>query len=322
MLLRFFKKSYLPQLVSLILLATVWWLPGALNILKSGGPPTGAHWNIPPVAGIFTGFVLFLTSAFLANHIAAVQKLTDRNSYLTALFFILAGCSTGLWGQSVYFLSATFFFLLFYQKVFRFQNTPHIITTAFDAGFYLGITSLFYPPAIGLVIFLWIALIIYQTDQWRPYATAIIGWALPWFFLFSGYFLFGKTQPLIHYFTGSFHFRTNVYPFSGKLEMFLFLWVALLTLTALLRITGMLSGFNISKRQHALTAVWGLLFTAIVLFLFDVPLQSLILLSGPVALILGMYFSHIRKTKWSNLVVWFWLLFIFVHQYLPLFYVA
>ncbi len=322
MLIRFFKKSYFAQLAGLVLLALIFWVPGTLLLIKNGFQTIGTHEKLSLFIGQPAGFFLFLFSAFLANHIATTQKMTDRNSYLTAFFFVLTGSSIDAPTQTLFFLAAAFFFLLFYQKVFRFQNTPHIITTAFDAGFYLGITGLFYPPAAGLLPFVWIALIIYQTDQWRPYVTAVIGMMLPLFFAISGYYLFGETQTLFHYWNGFFHFRTTLNGMADGVTMAIFLWIAFLTLVAALSVAGRLSGFNLNKRQHALTALWGILFTAGILLPADVPLQAFIILAGPVALVFGIYFSHIKKLKWANLLLWGWLVFIIVHRYLLLFHVA
>ncbi len=305
-----------------MVLAFLWWLPEIL--LSRGEPRSGFPFGLPvsPVALQVFGLLLFLVSAFLINSTAARHRLTGRNSYLTAFFFILAGSATGQLTQWNGFLAAAFFFFLFYRKTFALQNNPQAISGAFDAGLFLGLASLFFSPILLLLPFVWMALIIYQTSQWRPYFTVIVGMALPWFFVFSGYFWFNKTDEFQHLFIKYFHFRGLENPFASLPDLFMFFLVALFTLTAALWLAGNFSGFNVNRRQHALVGLWGIVFTAFVLFFFRVPPQALILLAGPSALILGTFFSGIKNLKWANLSVVIWMVLTFLNQYHPFFHAS
>ncbi len=322
MVIRFFKKSYYPQLLAIVLLASAWWLPGALLPGTHSGSGLQDMMPAHPFIWQVAGLLLFLVSAFLINATATRFRLTGRNSSLTAFFFVLVGSAAGFLTQMSNILAASFFFFLFYRKTFALQNNPQVIAGAFDAGLFLGIASLFFPPVLLLLPFVWIALIIYQTSQWRPYFTVIIGVALPWFFVFSGYYWFGRLNQLPPHFIQDFHLRLLENPFPASTDLFMFCFVALITLTAVVWLTGNLARFNISQRQQALTSLWGITFTTLMLFLFQVPVQSLILLAGPSALILGIFFSQIKKLKWANLLVMAWMIFIFFNQYMPFFHAS
>ncbi len=321
MIIRFFKTSYFSRLLVLVLLILVFWLPKMFNhsgniILINTSYVTFNPW-LQLLAIILFFFIMLFT-----NEIGTKHRLSDRYSFLTAFFFILTGSASGFLTQLSPFLLATFFITLLYQKIFDFQNSTKIIITAFDAGLFLGLASLFFPPAILLVLFVWFALLIYQSDEWRAYVTTILGVLLPWFFVFSGYFWFNNLSEALPAFLQYFHLREISNPFAGNMDMAMFLLVTLTTITAAFSLLGRLSSLNISLRQHTLVSLWGLLFISLMVLLFAVPTQALIITAMPAALILGSFFSRIKKLKWANLIVLLWLLFIFINHLLPLFHVA
>ncbi len=318
MIIRFFKTSFFSRLLTLILLILALWLPEPAifpNEVQSILP-----FN-PWIQQLLALSVFFLTALFI-NEISTENRLSDRNSYLTAFFFILVGSGTGFLTQPNLFLLSAFFFVLFYRKVFAFQNSTKIITTAFDAGLFLGIASLFYPPALFLLLFVWIAMLIYQVDRWRAYVTIVLGLLLPWFFVFSGYFWFNRLPEALSGFLQYFHFREIGNPFSDNTDLIMFLLVALLTFAGVLSILGRLSSFNISLRQHMSVSLWGLFFTVLVVFLFAAPVQALAVTVLPVSLIIGLFFSRMKRLKWVNLFVLLWLLLIFINHFLPLYYAS
>jgi hypothetical protein len=320
MVIRFFKKSYLPQLATLILLAILWWLPQTVLLFeKTSSLTTKVADTVRAEQG--AGLLLFVASAFLINAVATKHRLTDKNSFLTAFFFLLLVGTSGLLTQTTPFLTATFFFVLFYQKLFNLQNNAYLIPGAFDAGLFLGLAALFFPPLVLLLVYIWIVLIIYQTGQWRPYAAAVTGLILPWFFVFSGYYWFGNIAGFQHFFLQYFHFRGQGV-FISRMDLIVLVLAGLITLAGTLGEAGRLSGYNISLRQHTAVNLWGMAFLTLLLLVFQVPFQALILLSPPAALVLGRRFSQPKKPKKAEMLILFWILLTFINQYLPVFHAS
>ncbi|GMT44863.1 MAG: hypothetical protein IEMM0006_0695 [bacterium] len=322
MIIRFFRSSYHTQLFALVLVILLFWLP---EIFVPAG--STAVWEVVSLPNLLwlqqlVAIILFFFTTLFVNHVGSKHRLSGRNSYFAAFFFILAGSAPGSLTQMSPYIFGIFFFALFYQKVFDFQASTKIITTAFDAGLSLGIVSLFYPPALFLLLFIWLALLTYQVDEWRPYFTGIVGMLLPWFFILSGFFWFDKLPEVLQYFLQAFHFREIWFPFTRNFDVILFTITALTTLTGVFSLLGKLSSFNISLRQHSVVSLWGLVFSSLIVFLFAAPVQALLLLALPASLILGAFFSRIKQLRWANLFVLFWILLIFLNHYLPLFHVA
>jgi hypothetical protein len=322
MIIRFFKTSYFSSLLALSLLVLVLWIPESTIFPTYVSSWPTSYLPLSPWIQQILSIILFFLTALLINQMATKHRLADRNSYLVAFFFILIGSASGFLTQMSPFLLATFFFAFFFRKVFDFQSSTKLITTSFDAGLFLGITSLFFPPAALLVLFAWFALLVYQADQWRAYVTVVLGILLPWFFVFSGYFWFNKLPEALSGFVQYFHFREIVNPFAGNLDLMVFLLVALIILTGAFSILSSLSSFNINLRQHASVSLWGLLFCLLIVFLFAAPIQVLTLTALPASLIVGAFFSRMKRLKWANLFVLLWILFIFINHFLPLFYAA
>lgn len=322
MIIRFFRSSFYTGLFVLILIILLFWLPGIFV-------PAGSKvvWKVVFLPSLLwlqqvVAMVLFFFTALFINHVGSKYHLSGRNSYFAAFFFILAGSALSFLTQMSPYVFGVFFFALFYLKIFNFQSSTKIITTAFDAGLSLGIVSLFYPPALLLFLFIWLALLTYQADEWRAYFTGIIGALLPWFFILSGFFWFGKLPEALQYFLQAFHFREIWLPFTRNFDVILFTITALATLTGVFSLLGKLSSFNISLRQHTVVSLWGLVLTSFIIFLFAAPVQVLLLLALPASLILGAFFSRIKRLRWANIFILLWVLLIFLNHYLPLFHAA
>ncbi len=319
MIIRFFKASYFSRLIALLLLIFVLWIPEPLFLTSI---TSTFYLPIAPwLQQILTILLFFLTALFF-NKTVAEKRLSERNSYLTAFFFILIGSGTVFLTQLTPFLPATFFFAFFYQKVFNFQNSSKIITTSFDAGLLLGLASLFYPPVALMIIFVWVALLVYQIGQWRAYVSNFLGMLIPWFFLLSGYLWIRKLPEVQSDFIQYFHVSGFRNPFISNYDLALFLLVALTSLIATFYLVGKLSSFNISMRQHTLVGLWSLFFCSLIVFLFARHTQALMLTALPAALVISAFFSRIKKLKWANFFVLLWMLFIFVNHFLPLFHAA
>ncbi len=318
MIVRFFKASYFSRLIVIILLVLLLWFPESAYY-----PDNFFHFSDlnPLVLQLISVSVFFLTALF-ANEIATSHRFTGRNSYLTAFLFILLGSGSGFLTQPSPFLAASLFFVFFYRKVYSFQNSSKIITTAFDAGLFLGITSLFFPPAVLMLPFVWIALLIYQVDRWRAYVTSLLGLLVPWFFVFTGYYWFNKLPEAVTEFIQYFHFREMENPFSGTFDLVIFLLVSLIIFVAAFSLIGRMSSLNIGLRQHASVSLWGLLFPVSVIILLAVPIQALTILVIPASFVAGAFFSRLKRLKWANLLIMLWLLLILINHYLPLFYAA
>ncbi len=322
MIIRFFKTSYFSRLLVLILLILMLWLPEIVIISNTVSSDQANYLILNPLAQQLLSIILFFLTALLINRVGEKYSLSNRNSYLTAFFFILIGSASISLTKMSPFLLATFCFAWFYQKIFNFQASTKMVTTSFDAGLILGVTSLFFPPAILLILFVWFALLVYQADQWRAYVTTVIGTLLPWLFVFFGYFWFNKLPEVLPDFLQYFHFREMLNPFAGNLELVMFLLILLTTLTGVFSLVGSLSSFNVSRRQHASVSLWGLLFSSLIIFMFKVPIQALMFAALPASVVIGSFFSRLKQLKWANLFVLLWILFIFVNHFLPLFYAA
>ncbi len=322
MVIRFFRSSYHTRLFVLILIILLFWLPGIF--VPAGSKVVWKVVFLPNLQWLqqIVAMILFFFIALFINHVGSKHRMSGRNSYFAAFFFILAGSAPGFLTQMSPYIFGAFFFALFYLKIFDFQSSTKIITTAFDAGLFLGIVSLFYPPAILLFLFIWLALLTYQADEWRAYFTSIIGVLLPWFLILSGFLWFGKLPEVLQYFLQAFHFREIWFPFTSNFDVIFFAITALTTLTGTFFLLGKLSSFNIGLRQHSVVNLWGLVFSSLVVFLFSAPVQVLILLSLPAALILGAFFSRINRLRLANIFILLWILLIFLNYYLPLFYAS
>lgn len=323
MIIRFFKKSFFPQLITLIVLTILWWIPSVFVDSKVLAFPIFQPSSLSQKWLLQTSAVfIFIITAFFVNYLSIYSRLSNRNSYLSAFFFILLGSALTEFTHLTPVLLATFFLVLFYQKVFQIQKSNKVILTAFDAGLWLGISGLFYPPVLLFFLMGWFALIIYQSDQWQAYITFLTGIFLPWFFIFTGLFWLNNTGELTQWITRFFHLRSQWYPFHNSLDFSLFVLFFLTLLVSVLRITGNLSSLNINQRQNATVVLWGLLFSVLLVALTNTTLQALLFVNIPAALLMGSFFSEIKKLRLANIWVFLLIILIFINHYLFFFYAS
>jgi len=134
MIIRFFKTSFFSRLLTLILLILALWLPEPAifpNEVQSILP-----FN-PWIQQLLALSVFFLTALFI-NEISTENRLSDRNSYLTAFFFILVGSGTGFLTQPNSFFYRHSFSFCFTERFLLFKTARKLLPPLSMLGCFWG----------------------------------------------------------------------------------------------------------------------------------------------------------------------------------------
>jgi hypothetical protein len=196
MLVRFFRSHQPVLLIVIPLVAALLWLPAfrhpILPVVKHQmplyellvRPMMGQPWTLTTVA-----FVLLLIQAFLFNYIVDKYELTGKASYLPILMYVVfTSFAPGLlYLHPVLF--ANIFILLALNRVLGTYRQTTALSPCFDAGFLTAIASLFYFPAVFLLLFIFIAVIVLRPFSWREWAIVLLGFLLPYIYANTYYFL-------------------------------------------------------------------------------------------------------------------------------------
>lgn len=326
---RFFKSGLPSRYFALVLMAVVLRVPVLLEHSPKPSSnyipfylgfafPTGLSFTIQWLVAL----ILVLITALIINFLSVRYGFTEKNSTLAAFFFILGSSVFPIYHPLNIYIVVTFFVAVLFTLTLRVQDTPNDIRAAFDVGIGLGIIVLFYPEALLLILFIWLALISYQVNHWRPYFVSLVGVVTPFALLFTGFFLFGSTKGLLSPIYsqlvpvfGLIHFTSLFNLVTGGI-------LGVMVIFAVLEIITSLRSMNVRILQHVMAVLWGLLLIFVILTLLEASVESAVLICVPAALILATYYDFMKKLKWANLFVTIFLILILANNYHFLFYAS
>lgn len=200
MLLRYFNSNRVGVLILLVLLPLLYWLPVLISgHAATGMPGTGTmsgemfqylNERHPILSGMLS-LGLVLLNAYLLVQLNTIHIFIPAKTQLPAYFYILIVIGHNqTFALSGALVASTLIIMVLFRLMASYK-VDGISYNYLDAGFLTALASLVYFPAAGFLALLFIALALLRPLNWREYAYALIGMALPYFFIVSGYFLAG-----------------------------------------------------------------------------------------------------------------------------------
>ncbi len=204
MLVRFLRSHQPILLIVIPVLAAILWLPAFLHpivpIIKHQMPlfellarPFIVY---PRLTGLIA-FIFLLLQAFLFNYILAKYELLGKPTYLPALLYVVFGSLAPSLLQLHPALLANVFILLSLNCVLGTYRKTNALSACFEAGFFIALASLFYFPAVLGIVFILIAVLVLRPFSGRELTIVLLGFLLPYLYLFVYYFVADKLDYLL-----------------------------------------------------------------------------------------------------------------------------
>jgi hypothetical protein len=255
--------------------------------------------------------VLFLFIAFEVLQISMRFNFVRIRTMLPAtLFVLIAGGFTGMhFLHPAYF--GTVFFLVALYRLLSTYDQPQPYSAAFDSGFFLGISILFYMNLLVLLPAFLLGLgILSRETHWREYVILIIGFMLPYLFTASYAYL---TDRIIEFYDLVWLvFLTPVTFIQPGINLYIYTgFLILLTLVGSIKILQQYDSVKVSTRKYFI--VFFLIFASTLLSIILIPLiaQEMLLITViPVTFLISNYFVYMKSRFWGNF--WFILLVLMV----------
>lgn len=312
MLIKTFKSNQPSLLLVLIMLALLLWIDAFFLNSQTGIVIAQPAPLYALFAGFFqqytfisvlTGFLFLLFQAFLLNHIITTQNLVDRNSYLPALIYlVLMSNSFGLLGMHPV-MFANFFLILALNKIFQVYNEDDVFVQIYNVGTLVSIASLFYLPALWLLLLMIAALVIYYLVNLRAIMASILGFLTPYLFLALYYYWYdmgSELQALIP----AYQLTPDV--FSQNLTPYTRVSFAVLSLISIIVILRTYLNpitekpIRIRKRYHVILAFL-LIVLASTLFAGETLSIHHGMIMLPLSIILAGFFQDSKARFWNEL---------------------
>jgi len=262
--------------------------------------------NYPILGGITAVFLVLLEAILLVNFFNK-NEFTEKNTALPGLVYvILAAGFIAVKGLSP-LLFANLFILLALRRIMQAYGEHVAYGAAFEVGLLLGIAALFYPPVVFLLVFIWIALGILRTFNWREWMLPLVGFTVPCMFAVA--WLLHYPDPLImnRLFlwepdSAFFFVSENI-----AVEWSAIVILALLSLVSIYHIAqGILHSAMRGKKSKQTLVVFSLFMLGIYIFSLsrDGDNFRLLNLALPLSLLFSLYFARSKRTFLANLLLY------------------
>lgn len=309
LVLRLFRTSQIVAVIPLAMYALLLHLGGLLGYVREEGDgPVGGilydalfgNWAPTPFYATLSALVLVLVQGFFANVLIDRYRLLGERNWFPGLFYVLVASSL----PSLTFLSASLvaatFILFSIWAVFRAYQKPKAVAVIFDAGFWIGLASLFYPPAILLLLGAFMSMIIVRSFSVREQAVFWSGAFVPVFLAWFFYFWFDRGGEF-----RSVQFRLDILPiFEGKWDIVQgsqAAWWALVLFIAFVFFRRLSSRKHIRAQKSVKVLYYYLVAALFSCFWAEKWHWSQLLLCVPaLGSIMAMLFTSIKREFWAE----------------------
>jgi hypothetical protein len=258
-------------------------------------------------------FGLVLFESVLLVRINARYILVQQKTFLPALFFIAIASHSPVLLQWNPVLPATVFIILVLEIIFRSYRDEPNSYRFFEAGILLGLGSLFYAPLGYLLVFIWIACGVQRPFYWREYFFPVLGFLVPYIFVFAVLFFWDKSlMDFVEKLKSNFVFKID-FPQYPWIYWVFAAYLALLILVAGVYLLKVFQFRKIYIRDYFKVFFWLFIAASLVyLFLsgFNTGISYIIAL--PISYILTNYFINARKGLGNKLLFYLLLGYVFI----------
>ena len=254
--------------------------------------------------------VLVSAQAIYLNIIINNNEVLYRNTNLPALIYpmVISFMPQLLWLHPILFVNAILLFAL--NRIFSTYKHPNPLSRYFDIGFLIAMASLFYFPAVFLILLVFVSLAIIRPFVWREWVSTIIGLLLPYFFISVYYFWTDRLNyfwlKVIPYQISDIFLLQSFYSYISKGIIAV---TGIILILALIRLRTNFTKNAIKTREfQKITVVY--LFLSILIYVIteDTFSYSIAITAIPASVLSAYYFLTLRK-KWIYESLFFaWLL--------------
>lgn len=312
MLLKFFQKSQIQVIVSIILLSLLVWIRIFINgvtypfIFDSISMPlfTVVLKYLP--AGILiskiVSYVVMMVMAFYILHINSKFIIIKQRSYLPALFFILISSAFIPVQRINPAIFAGFFVVLATDHLFSIYQKTNPLDSLFRAGISLGIASLIYAPAVVFYLILFIGLTILRSFNIKEWFVSLLGILLPWGFWILYLFWFDFEFSSIFKILSSNLITQTQSSIDEMIPIFFTAAISLPSLIAIIYMLPSMGNQKISVRKYQFILLWFIvLCIAAFIIIPTCSYEISYLVAIPLSLQLTNYFTSARSKFWTEL---------------------
>ncbi len=239
---------------------------------------------------------LLVINALLLSRLNMKFIVLKSRTYLPAFIFLLVVSSYLPLQQLNPAVFASLFLLFAIEAILGTFKREGLAYEYFLASFLISMGSLFYARGVFLMFIIWIGLSLFRNIRWREWIFTIIGFLIPYLFLFSWYYVTGQElYPRWQEMTMNF-LPDHDFSHFNRYYILFYAYLALLILLASRKMIGSYQGLKIYVRKFYRLNFWIFAVTLIIYFsLYSRSIEMIYFNGFAIAYILSYYFFNLRS---------------------------
>ena len=186
MIANFFNKTQPVIIVNLLLLFAIFYFVSVFYFHQ-------VVISLVSLSSVFTIFLAFVFMLLVINFILRKNKLTEDNSYTLLIIILLLGSFyETMYIKNIFFSNLVL--LLSFRKIYSLKSGLNTKSKLFDAGLWIGISTILYTWSILFLVLVFIGLFIYNKITLKNLAIPVIGFLFPVIGFFTYHFYFDSTE--------------------------------------------------------------------------------------------------------------------------------
>jgi len=310
MLIRIFRTGYMVNIFMFSIISLLLWMPAFVNPAPPAAASTyGIAYDLLISSFIITGIVPVLIAFFLLvgqaivfNAVLVKNPFFTRSIFLPALIYVILMSYNPAYLVLHPAIIANFFLIFSLKNLYNTYARKEAFRESFNASFWVAVASLFYFPAIMMMILIWSAFLIFRINSWREWLISFIGSSTPYLLLMMGFYL----SDGLDYFTA--YYPESISWLQVNLSLTTYDYIFWPVFLVLLLVA--LARFSISRADKIISRRKG--FAVVNAYLFISGLSVFIsghnphlhgfLIFTPASVVIAYYFIEVRRVLVAELL--------------------
>jgi hypothetical protein len=193
MLIRIFRSGYIIKIFMFLIISLLLWIPAFLSpppiVTEStfgiGYDVILSKLYLSARLATFIAFALLLVQALVFNALLVNNPFFSKSVFLPALIYVILMSHHPSQLTLHPALLANFFLIFSLKNLYNTYDKKEALREAFNTSFWVSLASLFYLPAIFMMLLVWWAFLIFRINTWREWIISVIGAITPYLLLLT-----------------------------------------------------------------------------------------------------------------------------------------
>lgn len=257
--------------------------------------------NVNSFIGGILCIIIVSLNALLIIRTNGVNQLTTKSTFLPGIIVVMLILAFPGVRQLNPIIFSSFLILFAANILFLTYKTGNNLRPFFEAGFLVGIASMFYFNSIFFILFVITSIAILRSFNWREYVVPVLGLLVVYFGAFTWFFYFDKTDEFINTILGNLLIKRSYTLITLSKTILLGFLGFIFLISIFLSFTSIVKKIIIRKIYNQFF-VWLALVVLMYFLIPSVGEELIIFLAIPLSIYMSNYLLNINSVPLSEII--------------------